>query len=233
MKTSVRLSVFLLLALVGCSPVPFGIHWCNAELELESGLKTGIFLSPIIPETFFLGIFACFLIILASAWLVGLRLSLIAFIGVCGMAVFCGIAADFFSVSVGRHISEHFLDGFGERVAASGIESNAVEWANQVFADRSLNPKGSEEIYLAPDKVPSFFTPIFDKAVLRDAEVPEAIVYYGKDKTSAEQIEIRMSYGVDWGIIILKDPNVQQEWQFKPKPRRCGKRFFVYLYYYK
>lgn len=233
MKTSTRVIVFLLLALAGCSLVPLGIHWCNAKLEFESGLKTGIFLSPIIPETFFLGIFACFLIVSASAWLAGLKRSLIAFIGVCGMAIFCGIASDFVSASVGRHISESFLDGFKERVIASGIESNVIEWANQVFADHSLNPNGSEEIHLAPDKVPSFFTPIFEKAGYNEAGPPEAIVHYGKDKTSVEQIEVQMSYGVDWGIIILKDPNVILDWQFEPKPQPCGKGLFVYLYYYK
>jgi len=231
MKTSVRLCIFLLLALAGCSLVPFGIHWCNAELELESGLKTGIFLPPIIPQTFFLGFFACFLIISASAWSVGMKRSLSVCLGVCGMTVFCGFAADWFSVQVGRDVDDDFLDGFRARVIVSGIESNAVEWADQVFADHSLNPKRSEDINLT---LPSFFKPIFDKTVLPDEDLPEAIVYYGKDKTSPEQIEIRMSYGVDWGIIILKDSNALPDWwQSNPKPQRCGKRLFVYLYYYK
>ena len=144
MKTSTRVLVFVLSALGGCSLVPFGLHWCNAELEFESGLKTGVFLSPIIPKTFFLGILACFLIVSTSAWLIGLKRSLIALIGVCGVAVFCGIAADFISASVGKQISGYFLDGFKERVIASGIENNALEWADQVFADSSLNPKDFE-----------------------------------------------------------------------------------------
>ena len=62
---------------------------------------------------------------------------------------------------------------------------------------------------------------------------PEVIVHYHKYTKSAEQIEIRMSYGVDWGIIILKDSNIIPNWQFEPKPQSCGKRLFVYVYYYK
>jgi hypothetical protein len=219
---------FILLALVGCAMVPFAIHWCNAELEFESGLKTGMLVLPIIPATFFWGIVACFVITATAAWLAGRRSSFASVMAVSGMAVFFGVAGNLASGSVGRNINSHFLDGFKDRVVASGIESNAVEWANQVFADHSLNPSGYEEIHLAHEKVPTFFLQLFN-----GTEPPEAVVCYGKDKLSAEDIEIRMRHGVDWGLIIVKDPNSVQHWEFEPQPQLCGKGLYVYVYYYK
>ena len=223
-----RIIVFFLLAFAGCTFVAIGIHWCNAKLELESGLVAGIFLAPIIPETFFAGIIACFLVVASSAWLSGIRLSLARILSACGMSVLLGFAVDIISTSAGRHESEYFLDGFENRVKASGIENDAVDWADRVFADASLNPNRVEEIYLAPDKLPAFFAPIFG-----EAGAPEARIYYDKNKGLADEIEIRMSQSVDWGIMIYRNSNEISDWYSKPKPRSCGKRLFVYINYYK
>jgi hypothetical protein len=226
----VRVFVFSLMVVIGTCGVSFVVYKYNAKIEFESGVLSGMFVQPIIPETFAFGMLACFLIITSAAWLVGVKRSLIVFFGICGLTVICGLAVDWFSESFGRLNSWYFLNGFKNRVKAANIENNARDWARQVFSNQSLNTSNSSEIYLPEGKVPSFFKPIFDESGWEDAQPLKAIVYYGKGNAFPDEIDIQMSYAFNWGIMILNDPDAIPKTSFEPAPLRCGNGLYVYVY---
>lgn len=202
----------------------FSISRINRYLEFESGSKAGELLLPIIPTTFFLGITASFGVVLISACLAGLKKSMGIIVLVGGTAGIAAAAVDLFSPLVGANMYDSFLDGFEGRVILSGVASNAVIWADHVFANANLNTNKFEEMHFSGQEVPPFLRSLF-------ADSPEIIVYYGNDK--AEQIEVRRSEGIDWGLLLVRDTNSLSAWQRDQKPRYCGNGLYVFVHFYK
>ena len=228
LTNSKRIGIFFVFTLAGCVLISFAISWWNGQLEYRSGLEAGTLLLPIIPTTFICGIASCFLMILISAWLAGLNKSFANIFIVCITFAFVTCAVTLFSPLIGPDAVTEFLHGFKQRVISSGVASNGVNWADSIFHDRHFNTNNWEEIHFSGKDVPAFFHSLFV-----GKESPESIIYYGEDKTLAERIEIRMSNGVDWGLLFVRNTNNLSGLQFDSKSLDCGNGLYVYVYYYK
>lgn len=232
MLVRMRIAIFLTLCVTGICLIAFGIHWCDSRLQNALARENAQFVF-LFPNTFFGAFIACLLLVSVSAWLAGMKPSFGSLVVVCCVTVFGGLAANFASAWFGRGTGEYFLDGFADRVVASGISGKALAWADQVFTNQSLNPKTEDEVYLPPAQVPSFFSVVFNPEDVKEAGPPHANVYFDKSSGLANEIDVEMTYGYDSGLIILKDTNAIPDGNFQVQPRRCAERLFVYLYFYK
>lgn len=231
----VKIPIFVFLTFTSCSLISYAVYCYIGELEFVSGLKDGMYLvSPTPKAALFLSMLAAVLMELAAAWLSAIRPTLWRFFGLVILAVCVGVVAVAFPVYPGqhRHFSRYFLDGFKERMRLYGVHDEMVSWARGVFADTQINTRRESEVSLPTNSFPAFLKPVFD---IRNTDfniTPQAIVRFDSNKEPYE-IDVTVTYGVDWGIEIMKDPAAYPDSPLEPKPENCGDGVFAYVYFYK
>jgi hypothetical protein len=176
-------------------------------------------------ETIVGGTVTFFLVILVLLKLVKVRLGAGVVVLALGLSMVCRVASGIALPFIGAHPSEHFLDGFGARVYASGVHANALAWGDQILTDESLNSQGVRLVRLSPDRIPPFFA-----AAIGSSEPIEAIVYYGKESRQAASVRVQADEGVHWGIWISKETQMNLDLS-DPKPRWIAERFHVFISY--
>lgn len=227
LKFPTRKTCWLFVAGVACIAVPFLIQWREAELITARARTLGSAPPVFFFEALVLGITTCFFIFFVTFLLAKIRLSLLVFMGVVMLAMVFGFLCVFVSAFIGSPPSKYFLDGFEARVSSSGLESNAIAWAENVFTNDSLNPNEEVSVQLSPSEIPAFFA-----SVIGSIRPLEATVYYSKNERFPESLEIQAEEGMQWGIWIPKNSDTVPDWQ-GTKPRRVGNRMYVFIYYYK
>jgi hypothetical protein len=236
MTKETRLVSWGLMALGASLPVPFGIHWMNARLAFALGLQAGADSATdtiYFRQSFVAGFLAFGLILTFAAWRAKVRLSGLALYGI-GVVVFAGSFLCSYVVPFGLGFADesttsNYFDGFVKRVAASGIESNAVAWVDQLAGKPDLNTNGSDIVELPPDKVPAFFAPVFGKM-----GPPMAIICFDRNGKVPDYVDIHVGLAavvrpVQYGISVVQDAD--ESVAHLPgifEGRSCGKRLMAY-----
>ncbi len=139
-------------------------------------------------------------------------------------AIICGVA----SWWLGDPPIHYFLDGFTNRVSMHMKESEAVAWADQIFASPKLPHRPSRDPYphvsISRDNVPIFLRPLFR------GMTPDVIVCYSDSEPTQPYCVMAYvggGFAGKYGVTIYNTNSVPTG-KMRPFSRRCGERMVVW-----
>jgi hypothetical protein len=218
MNNPTRLILWLVAGLIACLLVVLGTMKLVGRIYLSSGRgESSLVVPPLIFVTSCASVtVVCFLILWLCAARAGYRTSVVSLASISLVALIIGVCSGL----LGRPPYQNFLDGFVSRVSANLKESDAVTWAEQVFADSKLAQTGDSVVRLPQSKVPAFFSPLFSGAT------PSAVVSYSK---SGSPICVHVFVGGGfgkWGVAIFNTNSTPTNDAMDY--RQCGNRVFAF-----
>lgn len=218
MNNPTRMVLWLIAGLIGCFLIAFGTMKLVGRIYLSSGRgESPLVVPPLIFVTSCASVtVGCFLVLWFCSARAGYRTSVVSLASIAVVALIFGVGSGL----LGRPPYQDFLDGLASRVTASIKESDAVNWADQVFADSKLAQAGNPVVRLPQSKVPAFFSPLFSGAT------PSAVVSYSK---AGSPICVHVFEGGGfgkWGVAIFNTNSTPTNDAMDY--RQCGDRMFAF-----
>lgn len=165
---------------------------------------------------------ACFFVLRCGTTKAGGRVAALSHPTLAIAAILCGVA----SFWLGDPPIRYFLDGFTDRASTHLKESEAVAWADQVFASTKPPRSGSVQHVTVPhSEVPVFFLPVFGTK-----SKPTTIVYYSHLTPDNPYCVTAFTGGGLPGRcgVTIYNTNSVPTGKMGPLSRRCGERMVVW-----